>query len=88
MNEQKHTSWTLPLMKAVAKAIFDDRNLNPGKDTTKALVEEITREINLPMTPAAKKMIWSIVQDIHQSQIIEGRALKAPQAHIPVDAAA
>lgn len=68
--------------------IFTDRNLNPGKDTTKALVEEITREINLPMTPAAKKMIWGIVQDIHQSQIIEGRALKVPQASAPVDAVA
>ena len=76
MTTQTHTKWTLELVKSVAYAIFTDMNLNPGKNTTKALVEEITKEIGLTMTTSARKLIWDRVQTLHQSQIIEGRALK------------
>lgn len=76
MTNQVHKTWTLELIKAVAHAIFTDKNLNPGKDTTKALVEEITNDIGLKMTPSARNMIWECVKTLHQSEIIEGRAAK------------
>lgn len=80
MNEQQqHSKWTIHLMEAIARAIFDDRNLNPGKNTTKALVDEIIKEINLPMTQYAKTVIWAKVKDLHQTLIIEGQALREPK---------
>lgn len=76
MTTQTHKTWTLELIKAVAHAIFTDQNINPGKDTTKALVKEITEEIGLKMTVSARAMIWECVKTLHQSEIIEGRAAK------------
>lgn len=83
MEQKIHTKWDYPLCKAVGLMIFTDRMLNPGKDTTKALVAEIVEQLGFPMTPDARKIIWQIAQDQHQSQVIEGRALKGPQALQP-----